>query len=115
MAPLRLTISTAATLWNEAVLHNLGLVEVWAEGVVTGLVQGQLLDDLTEGATVLGIPGCSVQLFNRHAGLVQHVLVVDHCNGVPVLWQTVALAVATPKVGQTGQVLVGVDTIALDE
>ena len=110
-APLGLAVAFARTVDDHAVLRDLALVEGRVGGVLAVLVERQLGDDLGERAAVIRVPGGVVQLIDGDAGLVQHVLVVDDGDRVPVLGQAEALAVAGPQVSQAAQVDAEIDVV----
>jgi hypothetical protein len=75
-------------------------------------VEGQVRDELFEGAAVLGVPGEVLQLRLIYAGSFERCPVVEDGDGVPVFRRAVPVPVpALPQLGQAGLVVGVVDVL----
>src|SRR2546421_12912703 len=75
---------------NKAILRDRASVKARLIGVQTTLVNGELLSQFDECATIGRIPGEFSRSSNAH--LLKDGLVVEERNRVPVLWQPIIFA-----------------------
>ena len=66
--PLGLAIAFAGAIDDQAVLLNLGLVEVRAEAIVAVLVHRERGNHLAKAAAIFQVPGQAVHVVQRHTG-----------------------------------------------
>jgi hypothetical protein len=96
VAPLLLSGSTARTGRDKTVLHHVVLIEFGAKPIITVRIQRKLRNYLAEAATVGRIPRPAFGDTRINARRFEHLYIVGYCNGVPVLGQSVTVAIARP-------------------